>query len=249
MLSLIDRLLAIAFRLHDWVCDILVRHLALVKKVLLLVAHLSLFGFFLPDFRREFGSLAGNLLIVILFLSPASKIFRMRLLQLLMGLRRELGILFGYLATVHGVGYLTDPLMTPLLYEQLQSSSLGFFDRPLFFGFLGYILTLPLLFTSNTLANRILGGKNWKLLHRTVYIMALVVVFHRFFIRGYQVVDFVQMLILVVGYILAKLLAWKSFLPPLVQLNTWVASRYQAYRSGLMVPQATPPMPNTPPLP
>lgn len=249
MTSLIDNVFITAFKLHDWACDTLVKHLSLVKNVLLLVAHLSLLGFFLPDFRREFGSLAGNLLIVILFLSPASKIFRMRLLQLLMGLRRELGILFGYLATVHGVGYLTDPLMTPFLSEQMQSTTLSFFDRPLLFGFLGYVLTLPLLFTSNTLANRMLGGKNWKLLHRTVYIMALIVVFHRFFIRGYQTSDFIQMIILVGGYIMAKLLAWKNFLPPLVQLNAWVASRYQAYRSGLMVPQATPPMPNTPPLP
>lgn len=226
-------LMRIAFRIHDQVCDWLGRYYFQVKRGLLVLAHLSLFGFFFPDLRHQFGELSGNLLIAILFLSPLSKIFRIRFLQQLMGLRRELGIMFGYLATVHGVGYLTDPLITPYFLEQVNSAVLGWWERPLLFGFLAFSLTLPLLFTSNNLANRLLGGRNWKLLHRTVYVMALFAVIHRFLIKGLSTVALVEMIILVAGYILAKLLAWSNFLPPLVKLIAWVAREYQEFKTPL----------------
>lgn len=247
-MALLDRSLILGFRLHDWASEWLVRNFFMVKRGLLIAAHLTLFGFFFPDWRRDFGSVAGNLLIVILFLSPLSKIFRTRLLQQLMGLRRELGIMFGYLATVHGLGYLTDPLVQPFLFEQIQSPTLSFVDRPLFFGFLGYFLTLPLLFTSNNLANRFLGGKNWKLLHRSVYVMALVIVFHRFFIRGVRPIDLIEMVTLIAGYLLVKMIAWRNFLPSLVSSINFVASRYQTYQASLTSPTTPPMTPPTPPV-
>ena len=239
-MSFLIRILQLCFRLHDWASAWLAANFFQVKTGLLVLAHLSLFGFFFPDIRREFGSAAGNLLIAILFLSPLSKIFRIRLLQQLMGLRRELGIMFGYLATVHGVGYLTDPLITPYFLEQVNSAVLGWWERPLLFGFLAFSLTLPLLFTSNNLANRLLGGRNWKLLHRTVYVMALFAVIHRFLIKGLSTVALVEMIILVAGYILAKLLAWRNFLPPLVKLIAWVAEEYRRFKTPTVPPQSTP---------
>ena len=239
-MSLIIRILQLGFRLHDWASAWLSANFFQVKTGLLVLAHLSLFGFFFPDIRGEFGSAAGNLLIAILFLSPLSKIFRIRFLQQLMGLRRELGIMFGYLATVHGVGYLTDPLITPYFLEQVNSAVLGWWERPLLFGFLAFSLTLPLLFTSNNLANRLLGGRNWKLLHRTVYVMALFAVIHRFLIKGLSTVALVEMIILVAGYILAKLLAWRNFLPPLVKLIAWVAEEYRRFKTPPVPPQSIP---------
>ena len=223
-------LLQMSFRIHDALCEWLGRYYFQVKRGLLVVAHLSLFGFFFPDLRHQFGELSGNLLIAILFLSPLSKIFRVRLLQQFMGLRRELGILFGYLASVHGIGYLTDPLMTPYFLEQVNSTVLGWWERPLLFGFLAFMLTLPLLFTSNNLANRLLGGRNWKWLHRTVYIMALFAVIHRFLINGLSIQALIEMIILVTAYILAKILAWRNFLSPLVRINSWIAGEYQRFK-------------------
>lgn len=224
-------LLRLSFRLHDWASAWLAANFFQVKTGLLVVAHLSLLGFLFPEARKEFGSVAGNLLIAILFLSPVSKIFRIRLLQQLMGLRRELGIWFAYLATVHGIGFLTDPYIGALVRETVRSQ--GFFSLdPLFlFGISAYLLTLPLLITSNNLANRLLGGRNWKLLHRTVYVMALFAVIHRFVTHGLTPWALLEMLVLTVGYILAKLLAWKNFLPPLVQVNAWVASEYQQFKT------------------
>lgn len=234
MASFINQSLLLSFRLHDWVSGWLTKHFFVVKTGLLLVAHGSLFGFFFPELRQEFGELAGNLLIGILFLSPLSKIFRMRFLQQLMGLRREMGILFGYLVLVHGLGYLTDPLVAPYFLQQISAPLLGWEERPLLFGFLAFVLTLPLLLTSNTLANRLLGGRNWKILHRTVYIMALFVVMHRFMMNGFTIVALVEMGILVGGYILAKFVAWRNFLAPLVKAITFVSSHYQAYQVNLL---------------
>lgn len=236
---MIDRILLLFFRLHDWASAFLAKYFFTIKKGLLLLAHASLFGLFFPDFRSEFGEAGGNLLIFILFLSPLSKIFRMRFLQQLMGLRRELGIMFGYLVIVHGVGYLTDPLLSPYFLQQVNSTTLGWAERPLLFGFIAFILTLPLLFTSNNLANRLLGGRNWKLLHRTVYLMALFAVTHRFMMKGFTPIALVEMIILVTTYIFAKLLVWRNFLPPLVKAITFVSTRYQAYRASL-VPSPSP---------
>lgn len=222
--------LQISFRLHDALCDWLGRYYFQVKRGLLVLAHLSLFGFFFPDLRHQFGELSGNLLIAILFLSPLSKIFRIRILQQLMGLRRELGIMFGYLAAVHGIGYLTDPLLSPYFLEQLSSPLLAWWERPLLFGFLAFSLTLPLLFTSNNIANRLLGGRNWKWLHRSVYVMALFAVIHRFLINGLSTQALVEMTILVTAYIGAKILAWRNFLTPLVRVNSWIAGEYQLFK-------------------
>ncbi len=238
-------MLQLAFRLHDWVSAWLARHFFQVKTVLLALAHLTLLGFLFPDLRHAYGEASGNLLIALLFLSPLSKIFRIRLLQQLMGLRRELGIMFGYLATVHGLGYLTDPLVGPYVAEQFASSTLGWGERPLIFGFIAYALTLPLLFTSNNLANRLLGGRNWKLLHRLVYLMALMAVIHRFTIKGMDPVALIEMAILVTGYIVAKLLAWRNFLPPLVRAIGWVSQEYQLFKTPA-APTTTPSVPTTP---
>ncbi len=246
---MIDRILLLFFRLHDWASAFLAKHFFTVKKGLLLLAHASLFGFFFPDLRTDFGEAGGNLLICILFLSPLSKIFRMRLFQQLMGLRREFGIMFGYLVTVHGVGYLTDPLLSPYFLQQVSSTTLGWTERPLLFGFVAFLLTLPLLFTSNNLANRLLGGKNWKLLHRTVYLMALFAVIHRFMMNGLTPFALAEMIVLVTAYILAKLLAWRNFLPPLTKIITFVSARYQAYRLSLAPPTSAPIAPIQPNLP
>lgn len=238
-MSLIIHTLQFGFRLHDWVSAWLAANFFQVKTSLLVLAHLSLFGFFFPDIRGEFGSAAGNLLIVILFLSPLSKIFRIRLLQQLMGLRRELGIIFGYLATVHGVGYMLDPGFHLVLGQYLPWDPFSL-EAPFLFGLGAYLLTLPLLLTSNNIANRLLGGRNWKLLHRIIYLMALLAVAHRFMMNGMTDWALIQMIILVVAYILAKLLAWRNFLPPLVKLIALVAEEYRRFKTPPVPPQSIP---------
>ena len=120
---------------------------------------------------RDYGELAANLLIGILFLSPLARITRMRFLNQLMSLRRELGILMGYLALTHGIGFMMDPMIQQAVFATDPSVALLSPERAYLYGFIALALTLPLLLTSNNLMQQRLGGKNWKLLHRTVYIM------------------------------------------------------------------------------
>ena len=228
-MSIFDTFFHIAFRIHDWMSATLARHLFTLKKLILVGAHLSLFGFFFPEMRKDFGEIAATVLIGILFLSPVSQILRMRLLLQMMSLRREFGILMGYLATVHGVGYLIDPDWLFSLTMLFQETGLSQESAPYFFGMLAYTLTLPLLFTSNAIAQRMLGGVRWKLLHRSVYALFAVTILHRYLIQGGDMGSLLQALLLVSAYLLAKLLAYKNFLPPLVKILSYVSERYRTF--------------------
>lgn len=241
-------LLRIAYRLHDLASDFLVKHVFTVKRGILVMAHASLLGFLFPEIRKEFGELAANLLIVILFISPLSKIFRMRLLLQLMMLRRELGIMMAYLATVHGVGYLIDPDWYAFIVAPMLTGNIWGEDPRYVFGLLAYALTLPLLLTSNALAQKYMGAK-WKLLHRTVYLMFAFAIIHRFLVKGAPVFVIFEIVLLLGSYGLAKVLAWKNFLPPLVTAIRLVAEDYRRYKtppSAVPVPEEIPPVPPAP---
>jgi sulfoxide reductase heme-binding subunit YedZ len=228
----IDPFIVFCFRLHDSASDFLAAHLLSIKRTMLIVAHLSLFGFLFPDLRKDFGEMAANVLLVILFLSPLSRIFRMRLLAQLMGIRRELGILMAYLATVHGLGYILDPAWFAVFIAPYWTTDPLAIETRLLFGMLAYLLTIPLFLTSNTLAVRFLGGKRWKMLHRLVYGIFFAAIFHRLFTKsatGNDAAALTQAIILVSAYLLAKLLAWKNFIAPLRDMITSVSERYQTY--------------------
>jgi DMSO/TMAO reductase YedYZ heme-binding membrane subunit len=233
-------ILHLGYRLHDWVSDFLVKHIFAVKRTLLVLAHLSLFGFLFPELRKDFGELAANLLIIILFISPLSKIFRMRLLIQLMMLRRELGILMGYLATVHGVGYLIDPDWADFIIQPMLAGNIWGNDPRYAFGLLAYALTLPLLLTSNALSQRYLGTK-WKWLHRSVYLMFAFAIIHRFLVKGTPAFVIFEIVILLGSYGLAKLLAWKNFLPPLATVIRLVAEDYRRFKQPIVPVPAVPP--------
>jgi sulfoxide reductase heme-binding subunit YedZ len=231
-LEKIDPFVVLCFDLHDFVSDFLARHLLSVKRTLLIAAHLSLFGFLFPDLRKDFGEMAANVLLVILFLSPLSRIFRMRLLAQMMGIRREIGILMAYLATVHGMGYILDPAWFSILIEPYWRTDFLSIEPRLLFGMLAYLLTIPLLLTSNDLALRFLGGKRWKMLHRLVYGLFFAAIFHRLLTKsaaGEDMGALFQAIVLVSAYLLVKLLAWKNFIAPLRDMIAYVASRYKEY--------------------
>ncbi len=233
-----------SYRLHESASRFLVTHIFTVKRGILVLAHLSLAGFLFPDLRKDFGGWAANLLILILFISPLSKIFRMPLLLQLMMLRRELGIMMGYLATVHGVGYLIDPDWFAFTVAPILAGDIWGNDPRYVFGLLAYVLTLPLLLTSNALAQRILGAR-WKLLHRTVYLMFAFAIIHRFLVKGMPTAVVFEIALLLGSYGLAKALAWRNFLPPLVHIIRLVAEDYRAFKALVAVESA--PHPVSPP--
>lgn len=227
--SLMDPMWIAGFRAHDLVSAFLSRRLIWIKRTMLMVAHASLFGFFFPELRRDFGEMAANVLVVILFLSPLAKISGARFLTQLMGLRREMGIAMGYLATVHGLGYLLDREWFALVIAPVWPDIFSILPAMLW-GMIAYTLTLPLLLTSNTFATRWLGGIRWKRLHRLAYVLFVAVLIHRFLVRGGDARAFAEMSLLGGTYVFLKLLAWKNFLPPLAHAIDSIAGKYREYQ-------------------
>ena len=236
-LQRINPVLTLVFRGHDICADMLGRWYGLAKWSLLINAHLTLLILMVPelaDFRKGAGELAANLLIALLFLSPIATIFRMRLLSLGMGLRRQIGILMGYLAVVHGVGYMSDPQFFAFFIAEHLGSGIASMDASILVGIIGLLLTLPLLVTSNTFSMRRLGGKNWKRLHRLVYPAFLFIVLHRFFRVGgswQQVGPFIEASVLIGTYAVLKYLAWKPTAWPWLRwIVGQIGARYATYR-------------------
>lgn len=219
--------------LHDAVSDFLAKYLKQIKWGLLAVAHASLLGLFFPQLARSFGSLAQDILLVILLVSPLSKLFRMKLLYQLMGLRRELGIWFAYAAIVHSTGYFLNPSWFDIYIAPFLAHPLAILPRYIF-GIVALILTLPLLLTSNTFSLRVLKG-NWKKVHWLVYPLFAAMLLHIFLSRrigsGIDLAGALQAAFAFGGYIFLKLLAKNNFVAPLRDINAYVGQRYKEYRS------------------
>lgn len=232
LLQISDPLLVVLFRAHDFLSNLLIRFGREIKRIILIVAHISIIiGIILPSLRRGFGEAAGTLLILLLFLSPLSKIFRMKLLLLLMGFRREVGILMGYFGCIHGIGYI---LHGYDIEAMLSFSDWNFVRLAPLFGFVAMIALLPLIFTSNRISTQTLGIW-WKRIHFLVYPAFVFVVVHRAFIvpgggessltlRGLEAV------LLLSTYAILKLLSWKDFSPTLRRISDSVALSYRSYQ-------------------
>lgn len=221
-------LLKFFFRMHDIACDLIAKHFIFLKRMILSMAFLSLLGAFYPLIFRQYGEIAGNLLIFILFLSPLSKIFRMRVLLQLMGFRRELGILMGYLALVHGLGFLIQFGGFAILIPPANPLPANFF--PLL-GFIGLLLILPLLLTSNAISVKFFGVF-WKKIHYLVYPAFFFIVMHRMLagIEGGSETKIVEAILLLALYGMLKLFAWKPFIPSVSRLIAVIADRYRDYQ-------------------
>lgn len=237
MIPFSDTVLSTLFRLHDAVFSFIARNARFLKVTLLVVAHGSLIGVLFPDIRKEFGSLAANLLIAVLFLSPVATITGMPILRLAMGFRRELGVMMAYLATVHAAGYLLDPWYFDSLLRPYFGADILSMDPQLLFGLIGIVLTFPLLLTSNDLSLRALGGRNWKRLHSLVYPLFVVVAAHRFVAvtRGELEIaaGIAQTALLIGAYAVLKYSAWRTeSLPFLRKPILAIGKRYGEFSSA-----------------
>jgi len=229
----LDPLVTLFFFFFYFFFDVIANNFFLIKRILLLIAFFSLGFIFFPSIRKDFGNFAEMMLLGILFLSPLSKIFRIRLFSQLMGLRREFGILMGCFAFVHGIAYFIDPTSFSLSIEPYLNAHF-FLMHPLFyFGIITLIFTLPLLLTSNSISIRLLGGRRWKMLHRFVYVILITMLLHIFFLKtinhGSDIVTLIQSVSIVLGYILMKVLAWKNFLPFLRETISYIETRYKTF--------------------
>lgn len=141
---------------------------------ILFLAFLSLFYLLDPRSVKDSGEQALLVLWIVLWIPIFARVLGLRVARELLPLRKELGILMGTLALIHGSRYvINDPSF-------VLTRDFWYFDGQinfLAFGFFALFLSLPLTLTSSNWAMRKLG-KWWKRLHRLAYVIALFVVVH-----------------------------------------------------------------------
>ncbi len=213
------------FWTYDGIVALLRRYYQEAKIAILLIAHASLLGFFFPDLRNSFGEWSRNLLVFIVFVSPLTKLFPISLFQLLIGMRRQLGIFFAYLVTVHGIGYLMDSAWFPLPFTAYLFAPLRI-EPVLLLGIVSYALTLPLLFTSNALSIRILKRK-WVILHRIVYGVFVLGMIHAFTIRNASGVW--NAIFVISIYFVLKILVRYPTIFPISSIKKFIGEEYRRY--------------------
>lgn len=177
-----------------------------IGYIFLFFAILSLSLFWVKNGQKESGEKAILVLWIILWLPIFSRVFGLRIAQALMPLRKELGILMGTLAVVHASIYLApSPVFIFSPYFWLDDNT-GI--RYLAFGFFALLLTLPLLLTSNLWAMKKMG-RSWKTLHKSIYIIVILVVIHIVLQKYTREFDIMPVLILVF-YFIGKILEWRN---------------------------------------
>ena len=148
-----------------------------------------------------------NLLWFLLFMPIFARVFGIRIFQLMMPLRKELGILMGTLAFVHGAAYIGSyPTMIGESYFWLDDTTILSY---LAFGFFALLLTVPLTLTSSNWAMRKLG-KRWKVLHRMVYLIIIFAVVHVVLLKYARHFE-VGPVILLGLYFGCKVLEWRGY--------------------------------------
>jgi sulfoxide reductase heme-binding subunit YedZ len=116
--------------------------------------------------------------------------------------RRLLGLLVFFYASLHMLSYAWFDMgfdLADTLQDIVKRPFIGL-------GFSGFVILLALAATSFNRAMRWLGGKRWQMLHRGVYLVAVLAVLHFWWMRaGKQ--DFDE--VLVYAAILGVLLGWR----------------------------------------
>lgn len=122
------------------------------------------------ELTHQTGVWGLYLLLITLSVTPVRQLFG---INWLISLRRMLGLFAFFYASLHLTVYLwLDQYFTwPAIIEDV-------IKRPyITVGFTAWILLLPLALTSTRVAIRRLG-KNWQRLHKMVYLIAILVIFH-----------------------------------------------------------------------
>jgi sulfoxide reductase heme-binding subunit YedZ len=152
-------------------------------------------------FLRTTGVLALLLLFITLLVTPLRKIFGW---NSLIRFRRMLGLYAFFYALIHLITY-------SIFDKSLDVAAIAgdVWQRPFIaVGMLAFAMLVPLAVTSTNGMVKRLGGKNWALLHKLSYIVAILGVIHFWMIVKSDVfypVVFGVVLVLLLGYrLLAK---------------------------------------------
>lgn len=120
---------------------------------------------------RELGLWALRLLLLSLCVTPLRKLLHW---HALIRVRRLLGLYCFFYAWLHVLAYLW--LDQNFDFTEIFEDIL---DRPFItVGFISFVLLIPLAITSSNAMIQRLGGKNWRRLHRLVYLIGILSVLH-----------------------------------------------------------------------
>lgn len=196
----------------------LIRNRKALRWILAIVIIVSFASLLVPSFHRQLGKLAWLLLLIILFLSPVSKIAQSKALASLMTFRREMGIFMGMLAIEHVLLYF---IKFQVSFNSIFNPAFWIEDGAISyraFGLTALILILPLLTTSNNFSMRMLKT-GWKKLHRIVYVALIAVTIHVLILKQ----EYFEIVVILSAYGILKLfVATKVKIPitKVVQENT-----------------------------
>lgn len=165
------------------------RQLQLLKIVVFMLAALPFLRLVLAVYREDLGAnplefITRNtgdwtlyFLCITLALTPLRKLLQW---HWLIRLRRMLGLYSFFYALLH--------FLTFLWFDHFFDLSDMWHDlvkRPFItVGFVAFVLLLPLAITSNNAMIKRLGGKQWQLLHRLIYVIVPLGVLHYFWMKA-----------------------------------------------------------------
>ena len=158
------------------------KYITVVKAFIWLLALVPITRLFWLGFSDNLGAnpiefiehSTGTWALVFLLLSLAMTPIRLITKQVwLIQLRRLLGLWMFFYACLHIITYVW--LDFNFLFDEMLNDV---FEHPrILVGFAAFILTIPLAITSNSFMMKKLKGK-WKTLHKSVYVVAILVVLH-----------------------------------------------------------------------
>ena len=158
------------------------KYITVVKAFIWLLALVPVTRLFWLGFSDNLGAnpiefiehSTGTWALVFLLLSLAMTPIRLITKQAwLIQLRRLLGLWMFFYACLHIITYVW--LDFNFLFDEMLNDV---FEHPrILVGFAAFVLTIPLAITSNSYMMKKLKGK-WKTLHKSVYVVAILVVLH-----------------------------------------------------------------------
>ncbi len=178
-----------------------------IRYFFLLLAFASFWFFWNDDGVKESWEKALLVLWIILWIPIFARVFGIRVFQLFLPLRKELGILMGTLAFVHA-GLVIFPSPQFLLSPYFWLSDTTFFSY-LAVWFLALILSCALTLTSNIWMMRKMW-RYWKVLHRSAYVLIVLVVIHVVLIEWVKYIRW-EPVVLLIAYFCFKILEWSGY--------------------------------------
>lgn len=123
-------------------------------------------------FLRDTGEWSARLLIITLLISPLRLLFKKNEFLCWMNRQKRIFGVFTFVySSIHLAGYFVQNSSASALIADL-------FEPMALFGWIAFLIFIPLAVTSNNFSVRLLKGKNWKNMQRAVYIAAVLILLH-----------------------------------------------------------------------